>query len=231
MALGWRSQYSRYKDVFSNVFGQYKKRKDLLMFSEILLSAVTISLFIVFSIRPAVLTISELYKEIKNKEEIDKVMSQKIQNLAKAQEVYNNEIDRIGEVKIAVPTNPQPEIFVRQIESLSGKYSLKTTGITLGAATLVGGDQTKALTASDFKELPEKTYGMAFSVTVSGTYPSIYSFISDLENLRRIAKVDTAGINISQGKDDKTINLIISGRTPYLGEKGPITQNAAPPEK
>jgi Tfp pilus assembly protein PilO len=225
MALGWRSQYSRYKDFFLNVIGQYKRRRDILMFLEIILSAATVTFFAIFAIRPTVMTISELYKEIKRKEEINKTMDEKILNLAKAQEIYNNEIDRISLLNIAVPVNPQPEVFVRQIESLSGKNSLSMTNISLGQVILFGAETVKTKTSSVFKELPEKANGMAFSVTVSGSYPSIFSFISDLENLRRVVKVDTAGLNNQQTKEEKTINLVISGRTPYLGEKSSANKN------
>ncbi|MCK4588646.1 hypothetical protein KAT60_02400, partial [Candidatus Woesebacteria bacterium] len=88
MALGWRRGYLRYKSYFLNVIVVYKRRKDLRMFLEITLSLVTISFFAVFALKPTLLTIAELTKEIKTKEETVAKMDEKIQNLERGQQIY-----------------------------------------------------------------------------------------------------------------------------------------------
>jgi len=67
MAPAWRNSYLRHKTYFLNISSQYSKKQDVRMFMELLLSLATVSLFAVFAIRPTLITIAELYKEIQGK--------------------------------------------------------------------------------------------------------------------------------------------------------------------
>ena len=87
MALGWKKDYLRYKSFFLNVLAIYKQRTDLHLFSEILLSLITILLFGIFAIRPTLLTIAQLVKDIRGKEATLALMDQKINSLNRARAI------------------------------------------------------------------------------------------------------------------------------------------------
>src|SRR4030042_569746 len=119
MALGWRNQYLRYRELFFNIIAVYKQRTDLKVFLEILLSLVTISFFGIFALKPTFLTIGQLITEVRGKEETVAKMEQKINDLNMAQSFFSQQPEKISLVKSAIPEIPEPQTFVRQIEGLA----------------------------------------------------------------------------------------------------------------
>ncbi len=217
MALGWRGGYLRYKSFFLNVIATYKRRKDLKMFLEIILSLITISFFAVFALKPTVLTIAELIKEIETKEEVVAKMEEKIQNLDRAQSLYSQEETNILLLKDAIPSTPAPDSFARQIEGAISKHSISILGISIGEATLVGEEKSQRK-KEDFEALPGGGQGISFSISASGDYQALAAFLSTLQNLRRPIKMDAATINSSETDVGRFIVFAITGRIPYLRE-------------
>lgn len=205
MALGWKKEYFRYKVLFSNILNLYKERNDLKMFLEILLSLATISLFGTFAIRPTFLTIAQLLKDIKTKEETIAKMETKILNLEQAQITFVQESARIPIINSSLPEYPQPQIFIRQIEGIADKNSVAILGISVEEATLKG----KTMVKKD-------ALGLPFSLNLSGSYQNLSSFLNDLDSLRRPVLLETLSFNLSKTSESKTIILAASGRTPYL---------------
>jgi Tfp pilus assembly protein PilO len=216
MALGWKGQYVRYRELLLNIVALYRQRPDLKAFLEILLSLTTISFFGIFALKPTVLTIGQLITEVRGKEETIAKMDEKITNLNTAQNLFFQQSEKINLVKSAIPEAPDPQSFVRQIEGVASKNSVNVLGISLGEVTLVGKEKSKP--SSEETPLPQGALGLSCSISVSGNYLNLLSFISDLENLRRPIKIDNLGITSSETETGRVIIMIISGRTPYLGE-------------
>lgn len=218
MALGWRKEYFRYKEYFLNILNIYKQKEDLRMFLEILLSLATISFFATFALRPTLVTIATLVKDIKSKEEIVAKLDTKIQNLTTAEALLQSEISRVPFIENSVPNSPSPETFVRQLEGLAAKNGVNLLGISIGQVTLRGETQTKPA-EEGLAPLPESALAVSFSLSVSGNYLELLSFLSDLEKLRRPLAIDTTGITSSQTGEGKVLVILVSGRTPYLTKK------------
>jgi hypothetical protein len=217
MALGWRKEYFRYRDVFLNIVNLYKKRQDLKIYLEILLSLGTISIFTAFALRPTVITIAELYKEIKNKENIVIKLDEKIKNLALAEELFKQEESKINLTKTSVPGIPIPESYVKQIEGLAIQNGLSLLGVSVGEVTLVGESKNSGATDTELASLPEGASGVTFSISVSGSYQQLSSFIGGLEKLRRPLKIDSLVISSSETEEGTNrLILLIGGRVPYL---------------
>lgn len=214
MALGWRGQYLRYRELLLNVVTIYKQRPDLKAFLEILLSLGTISFFGIFALKPTFLTIGQLITEVRGKEEIVAKMEQKINDLNTAQSFFSQQPEKISLVKSAIPEIPEPQTFVRQIEGVAAKDSVNVLGISLGEVTLVGTTASKS--ATEEIPLPQGALGLNYSISISGNYPALFSFLSEFENLRRPVKIDNLGITSSETEQGKVIIMVISGRTPYL---------------
>ena len=193
MALGWRGQYSRYKEFFLNILALYKKRADLKMFLEVILSIITITVFSLFALKPTALTIIALVKEVQGKESLIEKLDQKISNLEKARDTFSQEQSAIPIIESAIPDSPSPDILVGQIEGLAVKNSVGVLGISVGEATLAGNNKTKE---------------MSVSTSIAGPYQNLNSMIKDIENLRLLVKIDTLGINANVA--------IISGKIPIL---------------
>ena len=84
MALGWRGSYSRYKEFFLNITALYKKKAELRAFLEIILSLSTIIIFLLFALKPTVITIVSLLQQIKEKQATLSGLTQKVSDLQKA---------------------------------------------------------------------------------------------------------------------------------------------------
>lgn len=218
MALGWRKNYYRYKGYFLNIYEVYKRRPDLKVFLELLLTLATISFFLVFALRPTVLAIVELTRDIRAKEETISKMDTKIQNLQTAQRNYVAQNANLELLETAIPNNPQPDLAVRQLEGLANNSGVAILGLNMGEAVLVGTLSDRQKKANDLESLPQDAAGVAFSISVTGPYPSLQNFLSNLNNMRRPAKIDSLNINSSQIAGGAVLVIIVNGRLPYIEE-------------
>lgn len=217
MALGWRKDYLRYRSYFLNIVNIYKQRRDLKVFLELLLTLATVSFFAVFALKPTLLTVIELLREIETKEETVEKMNTKIQNLQQAQTLYIQEEARITLLETTIPDNPTPDLFVRQIEGLATSYPINLLGVTLGEVTLLGEEKEKR--ARDERQpLPENSKGIAFSISIAGSYQGLVNFLAALEDMRRPVQIDAVNILSPQIEETQNLVLVITGRTPYLKE-------------
>lgn len=219
MALGWRREYLRYRSFFLNIVNVYKQKRDVRMFLEILLSLATVSIFGLFALKPTVLTVTELIKSNRAKQETLNKLDAKIDNLQAAQVAYEGEGARINLVDTSVPKDPTPESFVRQIEGLSSKNAVGLLGVSLAGVRLAGPEDKVKRTSSELEPLPEGAKGLAFNLSVAGDFAGLSSFLTDLENLRRPIKIDSSSITSAETEEGaRMLVLAVAGRTPYLEE-------------
>jgi hypothetical protein len=221
MNPGWRGNYLRYKSYFLNVVGRYKERADVKAYAEILLSLATISIFAVFALRPTLLTIAGLIKEIDTKRQTLEKMQSKIDNLSSAQTLYDRERPKINILLTSIPDQPNPEVFARQIEGFSGKHGLEIQGITAGEAVIIGSDiQETDNNTKDLIPLPEESNDLSVSATFITSLDRYFSFlnlVSDFEKSRRPARIDTIRIKTTTTEEDvKVLEFAIEARLPYF---------------
>lgn len=216
MALGWRGSYLRYKEFFLNVMVLYRKRADLRAFLEIILSLTTVTIFLVFAIKPTTLTIISLIQQIQEKKETVSTLDQKIQSLRTASGVFEQNKSVIPIINRTIPTLPNPDLVSKQIQGVSAKNSISLLGLSIGQATFVG-EKGKSTKKSDEKPLPGDPQEMAISISAKGNYPNLIAFAKDMENLGIGIRIDTLGVNSSQTEAGQVIVVVISGSVPYLG--------------
>ena len=218
MAQSWKKEYLRYKSFFLSISELYRKKRSLRMFLEVLLSLVTISFFGIFALRPTLLTISQLVVEIKSKKETVATMNTKIKNLESAQQILLQETSNLSLLDASVFDTPKPEVVARQFEGLSNKNIVKITGLSIEKIVLVGKDEATK-TSTELRPLPENSRAMNLSVSATGSYQELFSFLKDIENLRVPIQIDTFQIGTTKSEDKAFLTLVISGRIPYLGNQ------------
>lgn len=220
MALGWRGQYYRYREFFLNILELYKKKQDLRMFLEIILSLTTVTIFLLFALKPTVVTITNLLKEIAEKETTVAKLDEKIRNLSVARNVYEEEVGDVPLIESSVPDLPNPDLFVGQVQELANKNSVGVLGISVGETILLGKNTAKKSANSiDLKPLPSPANEMTVSISINGTFPNLLSFIKDLESSRRPIKIDVLGVNSAATDTGLTITMVVSGRVPFLDKQ------------
>jgi hypothetical protein len=217
MYQDWRRRYFRYKDFFLNIHQLYKKRQDVKMFLEFALTLATTGIFLVFALKPTVITILDLVKEIKAKEETLAKMDTKIKNLKKAQSIIIQEDSKISILKSAIPDNPDPVGMSRQIEGAAYTNAVNIVGISVAETTLVG-EEKAATDKKDSMTLPGGASPLTFSAGFSGGFDSLISLISNIESTRRPIKIDSLILTKPKSKDadQNILGLAVTGRAPYL---------------
>jgi Tfp pilus assembly protein PilO len=186
------------------------------MFLEVLLSLATVSIFAVFAIRPTLITIAELYKEIQGKKTTLAQLDEKIENLAAAQANYESQKDTISILDTAIPAEPKPDSFIRQLEGAIGQNTLEILAINVQGTTLLGVPKAEGAAVENAAPLPGNANGLTFSLNTTSSYPFLATFLEDLERLRRPVKIDALSFSSSESETGTQLNLVVSGRTPYL---------------
>lgn len=224
MRPGWRKNYLRYKSYFLNVAGQYRERADIKVYLEILLSLATVTVFSVFALRPTLLTIAELIKEIEAKNKTLTILDSKIQDLSQAQSLSDQQRTNLSLLHIAIPQDPSPDIFARQIEILSQKHQTPITSFNLGKALILGDETPKTPTSQEkpqdsktISQVEELTFSLQTEVNITN-FTSSSNLLSDLEQLRRPVKIESFTFNSVENKNEREKNIIfvVNGILPYL---------------
>ena len=137
------------------------------IYLELILSLSTVLIFSLLAIKPTVLTIIELNKEIKAKQETSLNLKQKIKNLQTANNLMQNELENIIYIHQAIPDNATPETIIKQIENVAQENSLQILGFSTSEVTLLG------------KDAENKRYRMNYLYIFSERNISKYIFILD----------------------------------------------------
>ncbi len=187
-----------YQKYLQNIVILYKQRQDLRSYLEILLSVVTIIIFVIFAIKPTLVTITDLITKIQSQQETSNKLDEKIKNLGTAQNLYAKEESKINILQEAVPDNPDVAGYIRQIEGLIKKENLTT--LNLGASQV---DLTGASVSAQI---------LGTTISVSGDHTKLENLMKNIENLRRPSNL----IKISESISENILNLTITGQTPYM---------------
>lgn len=217
MNPGWRTSYLRYKSYFLNVMARYRERSDIKAYLEILLSLFTISILSIFALRPTLITIGELIKEIESKRQTLKIMDEKIQNLSRAQTVFEKEKSRISLLEVAIPKEAQPKVFASQVQALSTRHEIEISGLSTGKGTILGASpQGNTPTQGQSQEVNanELEFSIDTKVLLS-QYVLLVNFLSDLQKLRIPVKIDSLRISTNQEQERKVLLMTIQGQLPY----------------
>lgn len=217
MPGNWKKQYFRYRDFFLNIVALYKRRRDLRAFLELILSLSTITIFVIFALKPTLLTIIDLYNQINNKKETLNVLNQKITNLQKANSVFEQYQEVVPQIDESVSTKAEPDTVSKQVLGVASKDNITLLSVSVGQVSIVGkGASSK--TSSDVKPLPENAQQMTVSISFRGNYENLKVFIDDLEKMRMSVKVDSLTISSSQTQEGSTIVGTITARVPFIGQ-------------
>jgi len=176
---------------------------------ELFFSVVMVAFFAAFAIRPTLVTMSNLIKEIQDKETLNTNLKQKIAALSSAQGIYLASQERLSLLDEAIPSTPQFGRTLALIEKLCSDRNLTVTSLT-------SKDVPKESSPSaNFKAL--KRISRPVTLTVSGDYPTIRQLVQDLQNTRRTLIVDNIVFSVSSSKTEKKLLASITISIVYFG--------------
>lgn len=212
MAISFETDYHRYRRYFTNIGALYQK-KQVRVYTELVLSLLTIAFFAFFAIRPTLITIASLVKEIEDKQVITQKLQEKINALALAQQEYAAVSSELSLVEEALPQEPNLSLFIRQLETLTVQNGVALRTIQFGQVDLRGQPVTKP-NSGEKEEVSKATFNLA----VSGDYQNLRSFLQSLENLRRFVVVSSFAFTFGEKEEAELLILNVSGNVYYLSQ-------------
>lgn len=213
MPGGWKNNYLRYKDLFLNVLRVYRSRPDVMSFLEIILSLSAVVIFSIFAIKPTIQTIIGLNKEIKSKEETLANLKQKVSNLQKASLIIQQQKQNLVFIDQAVPTKPSVVMAAGQVQGFAQNNSSQILALSSTETLLYGKNDKRKKTEN---QLPEEAGELPMTISVTGSYQNLNSFLKSIEKLRRPIKIDSMSFSANTTDLGKIIVMTISGRLPFL---------------
>jgi len=207
MALNWQTEFYRYRRYFMGIrrfYGQKKVR----VYTEIVLSILTTAFFLFFAIKPTLVTITGLIKEIKDKKLVIQKLEEKIHNLNLAKEKYFAIQKDSSLIDQALPKDSQISLLVRQLEALAVKSGVSLEAIQYSPINFKGDGNGVKASASVIE----------FKMFFQGDYQNLRNFLLSLNNFRRIIQVE--GFGFKKGKEGEGLSLSLNGKAFFLkGEK------------
>lgn len=167
----------------------------------------TISFFLIVAIRPTLVTIAKLNKEIKDKTEANQQLQKKIDAIIIAQDIYTRNSDNLVLLDEAFPEKsefPRLAYFFEQVATASGVTFKSLTFERIGGVTQKG--QLPSLLSS----LP-----LNFSIAASGDYLKLKDFLKELESSRRILKITEASFSRIKKGEEFELQLSVSGQASF----------------
>lgn len=207
-----RTEYHRYRRYFVDIRRLYEKR-EIIVYAGLTLSLLAVAFFGFFALKPTIVTIASLIKEVQNKKQIDRQLQTKINALSVAQTNFALAENSLPLVDDTLPPDPFLSQILYQLEFLTQQEGLTLRSLAVEPVILKG-----EATQKVEKKMPgpDEVY---FSLSISGNFENLTRFISSLENLRRILTIDSLTFTPSKAEEEKIMNLNISGKVYFLPKK------------
>jgi Tfp pilus assembly protein PilO len=133
-----------------------------------------------------------LQKNLKESKEVNQQLSRKIDNLQQVQKDYAQIVDDLFLVEAALPETVEFQSLALRINYLAFKNNL-----VLNSASFAGFDLVKGRENLE-KGRPQTSYG--FTLGLSGSFEQIKSFLTELEQIDRLIKINKVSFNAEKGK-------------------------------
>jgi Tfp pilus assembly protein PilO len=178
---------------------------------ELFLTVGAVIFFAVFAIRPTLVTMSDLVKEIEDKKELDQKLTQKIASLSTAQSTYLEVQDRLYLLEQSLPSTPDFIFAIKVIEKIASDRNILIDSLSVPEIPKEVDPETP------FSKLQKNAFPI--SISLSGDYNQIRQFVEDLLNYRRSFVTDTVIFSTSEERGQKKLRAAITISVPYFGMK------------
>ena len=206
-----KPQHHRYRRYSKSLQLLYKSKKAK-TYTGVALTIFAIAFFTFFTIRPTLITIAGLLKEIEDQKVIAEKLEDKIESINLAQEEYKKAEDKLGLIDESFPEDTEFSTLVKQIELLVQVNNLEINSLNYNEVRLKemsGGEESGSASSSQLKEI-------SFKLSTSGTYEQLTVFISDLFRFRRVLEITDYSISKLSEKSQETLAIDLGLKAFYF---------------
>lgn len=174
-------------------------------YSPVIFTLLTMVVFIIFAIKPTVEIILVLQKKLADAERILTQINEKVNNLSKGRENYQNLNQGIkNKIQSAVPDIIQLRSLIDSLEGSAKSYEASISALQIQPLTL---GNTKDTTKAELEKL-------AFTFNVEGPYEVLTAILQDLKTSSRLISIDKLIFN--KVGEEKNLIMSISGEAYFL---------------
>ncbi len=206
------------KELLSTLQGFYTKPVARVSL-ELFLTVGTVLFFAIFAIRPTLLTMSDLIKEIEDKRKLDDQMAQKIAALTTVQNTMLRLQNRLFVLDQAIPDSPNVIESLKIIEKVASENKLVINDITISEVP-------DELQATDLDRVSATRLNTSISFGVTGDYLTIRQFVQELLSVRRSFVIDTVSFGKTTERGQETLKATITLAVPYFAPGSNATSGA-----
>jgi len=201
---------------------QVYRRPEIRASLEIIFSVFTIAFLLMVVIRPTIGIVAELQKKITDQDLVDKKMTSKISQLARAKNDLASFGGQLDLFYRAVTDNPETSNLAKRISLLIQESGLEINSFTIGSVPILGkrinlGNKDSKVAGEDLNK-PRVVTGTKIAFTeisfdLLGSQNQALVFLSSLEKIDRVVKLNNVDIkreeqkDVDQGKNFKGVRL------------------------
>lgn len=196
------SRYSRY---FTHI-QPLLKAPIVRSYGGIILNLITMSVFILFAIKPTVETILVLQKKLEDSNQVLAQITQKAENLSLAKKNYSEMNSTIkSKIQTAVPGQVSIKTLTASLENIALTNQASISALQIQPVTIQSIDN-----PTNAKKLKE----LSFTYNIEASYTNMVNILKELQKTVRIISVD----NLILNKTESSSNLLMSvtGKAYYL---------------
>lgn len=166
---------------------------------------ITMSIMILFAIKPTVETIIVLQKKLADEEEVLQKVTQKANNLAQGKKNYDNLSQDIKDkISAAVTETVSLKSLMLSLEQAAKVHQASISALQVQPLTI------DAKTDNQLGTLSE----ISFTFNTEGDYKNLIGLLQDLKRSSRLISIDS--LSMSKTEETKTLIMSLSGRAYYL---------------
>jgi Tfp pilus assembly protein PilO len=172
---------------------------------ELILSVIVVIFFAIFAIRPTLITMADLVKEIEDKKELTKQMDLKLASLATAQEQYVLHQTKFYLLDETIPLQLDLVRSLKKIEKIAGEGQLVINSMSLSEIPQKVREESLTSNFGDY----ERKF-LEINIELIGNYFQIREFAEKIINLRQLIVVDQVSISKETESDNLSATLRVS---------------------
>ena len=193
----------------------FYQKKQVKFYTSLILTLSAIAFFTFLAIRPTLTVISSLRKEISDQEKVVTKLEEKLKNLGRAQQEYQEVKSELYLLNEALPKTPQLSLFLGQLEVLARENNLAISAIQTSEVPLDG----NKILSKNGKGGKSSWPSFTVKFSLSGGYQEIEKFLTSVTILRRMTHIKSVFINSKKSSGESTLNFRPEIEVFYLPEE------------
>lgn len=190
------SQYGQYREKIFQLL-QERVRKPAAQASLALVGTLTLIAVLGLAVlRPTLMTVSSLIKEIHDEQKLVEALDDKFRALVTVQGLLEDMKEDLPRVEWAVPGDQEFQVFAKEVEVLAKERSLTAVEISQAGFKLIGGEGTTNNDRVKFMEV---------WISMGGSEEAVRNFLSDLIKMDRLVllkSVDVSSVPKDRRQDE-----------------------------